>query len=532
MTIERVIIKNYRALRDTTIEFGAGANIIVGDNEAGKSTLLEAINLALRCQLSRRPAAYELHPFMFNRQVVSEFIQSHKDKKPIAPPAIMIELYFKESEKVAGLRGVNNSLTDDKACGICFEVKLDEENFAEEYKAYVADVDALNDIPIEYYKIEWRSFAWGPTLTSQAVPINSVLIDPSAISNTYAANKYVVEILRDHLTKAERVDLDLSYRGMREMFQSDARIGSVNEKLAAQTGQVTDKTLSVALDVTTRASWETGVLPHLDDIPLTLVGKGEQNSIKIKLAMAAADGCDVLLMEEPENHLSHGNLGRLIHHVASNIGDKQVIVTTHSSYVLNKLGVDHVIMFDGKNGITLGDLPGATKSYFERLPGHDTLRLMLARKSVLVEGPSDELIVQKAYLQTFKKLPLQDGVEVISVGTSFKRFLDIASRLNLTVSIIRDNDGAAAAKTALFDNYVGIGNIKICIDGDDDAKTLEPQIIKVNGLAKLNVMLGKAYANEDDLLTHMTGNKTEAALALFEHPDDLVIPDYIQNAIN
>lgn len=47
-------------------------------------------------------------------------------------------------------------------------------------------------------------------------------------------------------------------------------------------------------------------------------------------------------------------------------------------------------------------------------------------------------------------------------------------------------------------------------------------IIKANGLEKLNVMLGKAYVNDDDLLTYMTGNKTEAALALFEHPDDLV----------
>tara|TARA_R110000772_G_scaffold31555_3_gene77794 strand:+ start:4976 stop:6574 length:1599 start_codon:yes stop_codon:yes gene_type:complete len=531
MAIEKVIVKNYRALREAEINFGAGVNIVVGDNEAGKSTLLEAINLALRCQLNRRPAAYELHPFMFNRDVVKEFIQSHKDKTFLPPPSILIELYFRENEAVAEFEGVNNSLAVDKACGISFEVKLDEENFAEEYAAYVADVDALKDIPIEYYKIEWRSFAWGQTLSSQAIPIKSVLIDPSAISNTYAANKYVVEILRDHLTKAERVHLDLSYRGMRESFQGDGRIGAVNDKLAAQTGEVTDKTLSVALDVTTRASWETGVLPHLDDIPLTLVGKGEQNSIKIKLAMAAADGCDLLLMEEPENHLSHGNLGRLINHVANNCEGKQLIATTHSSYVLNKLGVERVIMFDGESGVTLDDLPDTTKSYFKRLPGHDTLRMILARKSVLVEGPSDELIVQKAYLQTYKKLPLQDGVEVISVGTSFKRFLDIAVRLNLDVSIVRDNDGASAAKIALFDDYAGHDNIKICIDTDDAARTLEPQLLKFNGLDKLNTMLGKTCATDDEILTHMTANKTDSALSLFEHADDIVVPDYIQNAI-
>ncbi len=157
---------------------------------------------------------------------------------------------------------------------------------------------------------------------------------------------------------------------------------------------------------------------------------------------------------------------------------------------------------------------------------------MLAGKSVLVEGPSDELIVQKAYLQTHKKLPLQDGVEVVSVGTSFKRFLDIASRLNLTVSIIRDNDGAFADKIAIFDDYAGNENIQICIDGDDAAPTLEPQLIKSNGLAKLNKMLGKEFKTDDELLIHMTANKTETALTLFEHTDELVIPDYIQNAVN
>lgn len=531
MTIERVIIKNYRALRNTDVRFKSGTNIIVGDNESGKSTILEAINLALRCQLNRRPAAYELHPFLFNRPAVAEFIASHKAGAPTPPPMIEIELYFAASPNVADFRGVNNSQQDDQAHGLALQIKLDEENFAEEYASYVEDADALNDIPVEYYKIEWRSFAWGPTLTPQAVPMKSTLIDPSAISNTYAANKYVVEILRNYLSKPEQVHLALSYRSMRDEFQSDDRIKAINESLAAQTGVVTDKTLSVAMDTTTRASWETGVLPHLDDIPLTLVGKGEQNSIKIKLAMAAAGGCDIFLMEEPENHLSHGNLGRLVKHLSDSCEGKQLIVSTHSSFVLNKLGVDNVIMFDGATGVTLDDLPDDTKSYFKRLPGHDTLRMMLAVRTILVEGPSDELVVQKGFQQKHGVLPLQAGVEVISVGTSFKRFLDIALRLNLDVCVVRDNDGDAAGKTALFEDYVGNDNIVVCIDGDNDARTLEPQLIKANGLQKLNTMLGEEFPDAGALEEHMTANKTDVALKLFEHADPLEIPEYIQHAI-
>ena len=36
-------------------------------------------------------------------------------------------------------------------------------------------------------------------------------------------------------------------------------------------------------------------------------------------------------------------------------------------------------------------------NYFKKLPGYDTLRLVLAKRVILVEGPSDELVVQRAY---------------------------------------------------------------------------------------------------------------------------------------
>ncbi|MEE8209154.1 MAG: AAA family ATPase, partial [bacterium] len=164
-------------------------------------------------------------------------------------------------------------------------------------------------------------------------------------------------------------------------------------------------------------------------IPLPLVGKGEQNSVKIKLAIEAADKCEVLLMEEPENHLTHANLNKLIQHTADKSAGRQLILTTHSSFVLNKLGVDHVQMFNGQSAITLNDLSKSTKAYFKELPGYDTLRMILSKRSILVEGPSDELIVQKAYYQTHEKLPLEDEVEVISVDSlAFKRFLDIRRR--------------------------------------------------------------------------------------------------------
>lgn len=528
LPIQRVVIKNYRALKNADVVFHEGVNVVVGDNEAGKSTLLEAVNLALRGQLNRRAVQYELHPLLINVDAVSEFIESHRQGSPTAPPEISIEVFFADTPEVAVLRGSNNSKKTD-ACGVSLTIGLDEA-FHAEFKSYVADTTALNSVPIEYYKVTWQSFA-GASLSAQAIPLKTALIDPSNISNSYAANKYVLEIVRDYLSKSQSVDLALAYRSMREEFQDDARIKAINDDLATKQGIVSDKVLSVAMDTTTRASWETGVLPHLDSVPLTLAGKGEQNSVKIKLAIEAAEICDLFLMEEPENHLSHTNLGRLVSHLADRCEGKQLIVSTHSSFVLNKLGIDRVMMFNGESAVTLDDLPPDTKSYFQRLPGHDTLRLILASRSILVEGPSDELIVQKGFRQRHGSLPLEQGVEVISVGTSFKRFLDIARLLKLDVSIVRDNDGDPDGKKALFGDYEAHETIHIHIDGDASARTLEPQIVKANGLQKLNQMLGTVFATEAELSDHMEANKTDTALTLFGHADELAIPGYISDAI-
>lgn len=529
MMIERVIVKNYRALREADVTLNSTLNIIVGDNESGKSTLLEAINLALKCQINRRPAMQELHPFLLNADSVHEFVTSHKHGKPTPPPTVLIELYLADKPEFADFKGTNNSEKADVP-GVSLSIALDPD-FYEEYKEYVADAAQLNGVPIEYYQIVWQSFAGHP-MSSRALPFRSAMIDPSAMSNTYAANKYVLEIVRDYLTDKQKVDLALSYRKMRDVFLSDDNVTEINKELAGKTGEVTDKTLSVAMDTTTRASWETGVLPHLDDIPLTLVGKGEQNAIKIKLAIESGSSTNVLLLEEPENHLSHANLNRLINHIDARSADKQLIVTTHSSFVLNKLGVDHILMFNGKTGITLNELPPETKKYFMRLPGHDTLRMVLSARCILVEGPSDELIVQKAYKQAHGKMPLEDGVEVIAVGSlAFKRFLDIAKLLEIDARVVTDNDSDADAVKEKYADYLGLPTIKVCFDPDEAYPTLEPQLLKATGRDRLNAILRKNFADDAALLDYMTKHKTAVALAIFESEGEIGIPDYIKNAI-
>jgi AAA15 family ATPase/GTPase len=534
MSIERVIVKNYRALASADVRLRSDFNIIVGDNESGKSTLLEAINLALKCQINRRPAAYGLHSYLFNIACVAQYIESLKNGPRLPPPEILVELYLSENSTFPAFKGTQNSLGEN-AQGLSVTICLDEENCKEEYLKYIDNPLEVRTVPIEYYKIVWQTFAGG-NLDPRSTNLRSSLIDPGSISDSYAANKYIVEFTREFLTREQKVGVALSYRKLRDDFSKNPDISKLNEGLTKEKGVVSEKRLSVAMDMTARSGWEDAVLPYLDEIPISLVGKGEQNSVKIKLALKAAmeeeKATQIILIEEPENHLSHTRLNQLLDHLAGKASGRQLIVTTHSSFVLNKLGVENVLLLYGNKTITLADLSGPTVNYFKKLPGHDTLRMILAKRTILVEGPSDELFVQEAFFQKHHKMPLQDGVEVISVNAlAFRRFLEVAKALKIRACVITDNDGNVAAVRKKYAEYDKEEHIRVCFSEDATLKTLEPHILSVNGREKLNRILGTSCSTDDELLSYMEENKTGCALRIFETTEQIVVPKYIQDAI-
>ncbi|MEM9954186.1 MAG: TOPRIM nucleotidyl transferase/hydrolase domain-containing protein [Chloroflexota bacterium] len=361
------------------------------------------------------------------------------------------------------------------------------------------------------------------------------MIDASKGNNILGTNRHVVDIVRATLDESQLAEVSLAFRKMKDQFSEDNNIKHINAELAKTSGDITDKELSVSLDTMSKSGWDSGIVPHLNTIPLMLAGKGEQSMIKIKLAMQKAAENNIFLIEEPENHLSFPNLNNLIAKIKEQSQSRQLIITTHSSFVLNKLGVENVLFFNGIGCMTLKDLEQSTHDYFMKLPGHDTLRLILAKQAILVEGPSDELIVQKAFLKKYEKMPLELGIDVITVASlAFKRFLEIAAKLNINVKVITDNDENVEALQRKYSEFLPYPNIQICYDDDEKYPTLEPQLLKANNLNTLNTLnkaLGKHFKLDEELLSYMDKNKTECALKLFNTNEPFNIPEYIQYAI-
>ena len=523
MPIERVVIENFKAFRHLELPLNAHMNLIVGNNEVGKSTLLEAIHAVLTGQLHGRGIAYEVTPFLFHQPTVEAYLAGLRQGQPGTPPRIMIEAYLGREPGLAALRGTNNSQGADTA-GLRLLIELNED-YREEFDAYLQHQGG--SLPVEYYTVRWYSFAHNG-VTARSVPFDSTIIDTTATRTLSGADRYIAGIIDQVLTPAQRVALSLSYRRMRHSFAQEADVAAINTFLAQNTGDISHKPLTVGVDTSARSTWEASLSPYLDELPFTQAGKGEQSAVKMKLAMRAAGTAHVLLVEEPENHLSFSSMAQLIDKIAALSTLQQVVIATHSSFVLNKLGVDNVILFSASGHIKLDQLPPDTHDYFMKLPGHDTLRLILARQAILVEGPSDELIVQRAFKDHHGVAPLARGVDVISVKSlAFKRFLQIAQRLNIPTRVVTDNDGDVAVLQERYADHLN----DIYYDSDEGAPSLEQQLIKANSLAQLNQVLDKTFADEAALLKFMRGNKTDTALAIFNSPHSIVFPDYVQRAI-
>ena len=91
--ITRIIISGYRCFKHLDFVPQPTINLIVGANEAGKSTLLEAIELGLTGRINGRWATEELNPFWFHRPSALAYF-AQRAGKTIALPEISIELYL------------------------------------------------------------------------------------------------------------------------------------------------------------------------------------------------------------------------------------------------------------------------------------------------------------------------------------------------------------------------------------------------------------------------------------------------------
>lgn len=544
MAIQKVKIRNFKCFKGTfELELNKGLNILVGNNESGKSTILEAIHIALTGLYSGRNIRNELSQYLFNKEVVDLYIDSVNGGRPLPPPSIVIEIFFDGSID-AEYEGNENS--ERFSCeGLKFEIAFNEK-YSNEYTTLIAKKKMMS-IPIEYYEATWTSFA-RQAVTIRSIPVKSAMIDSSNYRYQNGSDVYISRIVKDLLSPEEVTAVSQAHRKMKDTFIDDNSIKSINERISKESS-IVDGTVSLTVDLGTKNAWESSLVTQLNDVPFGYIGKGAQCVMKTELALTHKNTqhSQIVLLEEPESHLSYSKLNQLIKAIEERYDNKQIIISTHSSFVANKLGLENLLLLDNKRVVRITELPSA--EFFKKISGYDTLRLILCKKAILVEGDSDELVVQKAYKNANgNHLPIEEQIDVISVGTSFLRFLELAQALNLNVVVVTDNDGNVVALEKKYEQYIKSNkkdNIKICYDDVVDTgtltigdkpynyNTLEPKLLKANdnNVSLFNKILQTDFKDIDELRKYMKNHKTEVALAIFETDEDIKFPEYILEAI-
>lgn len=546
MKINKLKIKNFKIFEEGLFEFNEDINIIVGDNECGKSTLLEAIEICLKFSYRGKPLSAELTTDLFNDICIKNYLAGNKSQDTL--PEIRIEAFLDGNPN---LRGDNNSEKEDSE-GVVVKIYFDPE-LADSYATFISDPKTVSTLPVELYKIEWHSFAWN-RVTHYNKIVDCLFVDPSRLHPTFGRTKYINSIINSALDKKARSTLNLNYRQLQGKFDQEKDVVAINDALDVD-NDITNKSLKITADIASTTSWESNLKLTVDDITFSQIGKGEQNQIQIKLALQnKAKDCNIVMIEEPENHLSHINLVQLISSIEKKNKGKQIFITTHSSYVLNKLSINKLCLLS-TSYIRLKDVDSNTVKTLKRLPGYDTLRVILAQKPVLVEGPSDELVLKKIYLTKYDCLPEDHGIDIIVVrGIGFRNYLNIVKLLKHSVRVVKDNDGNYQNNIVVWaQDYKDCDFIKVFSPVEDNQCTLEPALIEVNGDTLKNldqlaeIMLssqtykeyekcGDLYKRKEFLKAWFTGDtsaskKVDSAIRIFDSGKLPKFPEYLTKAV-
>lgn len=512
--IAKIKLINYKRFKNYIIEPNPRINILVGDNEVGKSTVLEAIDLVASGNV-RKVESIGIDKLL-NVEAVQAYNAGERSYENL--PIMTIELYL-NGDFDHTMNGKNNTdnLIKDGIRLVC------EPNLDYQSEIMASMREQPDYFPYDYYSIRFSTFA-DEGYTGYKKKLQSILIDSTNMSSDYATNDFIKRMYLQYTEDdiKERAIHKSKYRQLKSSFRANS-FQSLNQRIPSE------KNYTFGLKTGSHTGLESDLMIFENEIGVDSKGTGRQVFIKTDFALERfGSNVDVVLIEEPENHLSHVNLRKLIQRV-SEAQSGQLFITTHNSLISTRLELQNLlIMHEGAEDkpTSLRDLSNETAKYFLKAPVANIIEFAISCKVILVEGPSEYMLFEKFYEAVAGHKPETDDVHIIDVrGLSFKRYLEIAQLLGSKAVVVTDNDGDK--QKHCIDKYADFStntDIKIAFEEDESKSTFE-RVLYNDNQTLCNQLFG------DDALNYMLNNKTEAAYSLLSQEQDIVVPVYIQGAI-
>ena len=518
--IKSLHIEGFKKFTSLDVQFNEHMNILVGENEAGKSTILDAIKTVLNQQY--RNTDKSILRDLFNTQIVARF----KDNPSINTlPKIYIEV-----ELALNLRQKNAAYfygevygqrkQQDEKFGIRFECKYDEE-----LGAGMEQSIQEGKIPYEYYVLTWTTFANRPYQMIKR-PLNFLVIDTTSSATAPSFNYFNRTLFTSRYDDATKAKAKNEFRD--KLIEAFENLGlpalSENQKFGVDGKKVV---LETVLSI------------YEDYIALENRGSGMESLIKTQIALDRANGLDVILMEEPENHLSFATLKKMLQQISDRQASSQIIVATHNNMIASRLNLNNVLWITETGVKSLNGVESDVAEFFVRADDNAFLQLLLSKKAFLVEGATEFLLLPMFYKQITGHTIEEDGISVISCsGISYKRYLEIAKATDKKIAVVTDNDKdeKRITEAASFNQANNLQHI--FMGGTLDEWTWEACVYKENK-ETLDEMIdvregaeykfrGKVY---EPVLGKMLNNKVDVAYQMLTSEEVFVVPQYIKDAI-
>lgn len=425
-----------------TVTFKEGVNVLVGENDSGKTTIIDAIRYALRTQSGE-----------FIQFDEKDFHQNINGKRA---SEFKIECLFD------GL--------SPQDCGLFWEwIELSEttpKRYVLRTRLYVKYQD--NTIK--------PTFSVGSSVSSETMDATArellkiVYLKPlrDALSDmTHGYKSRLAQILSSHPIFQEQKDefgnkiehqLELSYKEISQKInnyfskeQGSPIVQEINDFLTKHFLSEGDtRTASVNLT----GSELSDILRQLD-----LVLSGNKSGLgTLNLLCVAAEllllknqtkGLRLALIEELEAHLHPQHQLRLIEYIINEPTQQQFILTTHSITLASKVKLKNLIIVNDGDVYPMGEeYTGMTPSdynFIERFLDATKANMFFAKGVIMVEGDAENLLIP-AIAEAIGRPLHRYGISIVKVGSkAYRRYASLYSRktvphFSLPISIIADID--------------------------------------------------------------------------------------------
>ena len=515
--IKSIYIGGFKKFNELNVLFNEHMNILVGDNEAGKSTVLEAIKLVLFQQY--RNADKAILKDLFNQGDVARFKASPCIENL---PSIYIEVVLSMEPKSKDAEYFYGEVNRGEVgnYGIAFSCEFDKE-LGSGLESQIRE----GIIPYDYYALRWVCFS-GSAYSFLRRPFGIISIDTSSDDGSGAFNYFSRTLFNTLHDDAQRLGIKNSFRTNISNVLNNVALERIDEN---RHFGINDKKITL----------ESVLSVFENEISLDNKGKGMESLIKTQIALSRnKKELDVILMEEPENHLSFSTMRKMLKEITAKQASSQIIITTHSNMIASHLDLRNILWLEGSSARSLEDVKEEDALFFTKADNNGLLELLLSKKVLLVEGATESLYIPELYKQATGRDIDADGIAVISCnGISYRRYLAIAAVAQKRVAVLTDNDEVAdriSCANAFNDNHQ---EQHVFMGQTVEDWTWEACFYRINKaiLDEMIVIDEKhdyKYKNKEygKHLGKMLNNKVDTAYQMLTSGRIFQIPEYIRGA--